>query len=560
MIDPNSLNLNTPSPLSLGSRTGITSPGSGTATHQNVGYNTSSTDLTGAGALLGALVANLPAGGAGAAPGSNLYDKYIKPLLTAKNVTPSGSSVSGGAYTPAGGYPDRGGTTTPTPEGTPIGGGNTGVPVGLVFPADTTQADIDAIYPPINGQSQFLIAGRNMSDGSIIAQTNYNIGPDFTPVLGQSDLFTGGGWDMSNPDILPGVDMGISDIVDNFGDYSFVLPDINVSPGYDSSWLDNFDPSNIISNDFISSIGSGGSSGSDSSWLDNLDVSNIMGTGGGGSSGWNWDFGFNKGGLATPLYKTGGKVQHFARGSSVTENPFTNNSTSTNTTDNTTDNTDMSNWLSSIFSNFGGTAMGAGLGALLANAFGPTSSTVSTGVDMSKVGNIAPRTTSFGIGPTPYIPYTSYGQPTGSPNNAYNDLYSNLGMSGYTPTAPNNSFYTFGTNVNPSNILNTGLKNGGLPHQSGSLLDHQQRMDYRHGSYVEGPGDGQSDDIPAMLADGEYVIDAETVAQLGNGSNKAGAKMLDEFRENIRAHKRSAPHDKIPPKSKSPLAYLKGTK
>ena len=88
----------------------------------------------------------------------------------------------------------------------------------------------------------------------------------------------------------------------------------------------------------------------------------------------------------------------------------------------------------------------------------------------------------------------------------------------------------------------------------------QGRGDYRQGAYVEGAGDGQSDDIPAMLADGEYVIDAETVAQLGNGSNKAGAKMLDEFRKNIRAHKRSAPHDKIPPKSKSPLAYLKGAK
>lgn len=86
------------------------------------------------------------------------------------------------------------------------------------------------------------------------------------------------------------------------------------------------------------------------------------------------------------------------------------------------------------------------------------------------------------------------------------------------------------------------------------------RIDYRNGSYVEGPGDGQSDDIPAMLADGEYVIDAETVAQLGNGSNKAGAKILDEFRENIRAHKRSAPTHKIPPKSKSALAYLKGAK
>jgi len=76
------------------------------------------------------------------------------------------------------------------------------------------------------------------------------------------------------------------------------------------------------------------------------------------------------------------------------------------------------------------------------------------------------------------------------------------------------------------------------------------------GHYVKGKGDGQSDDIPAMLADGEFVWDADTVAQLGNGSSDAGAKFLDKFREAIRAHKRSAPNDKIPPKA-SPLQYVK---
>jgi hypothetical protein len=80
------------------------------------------------------------------------------------------------------------------------------------------------------------------------------------------------------------------------------------------------------------------------------------------------------------------------------------------------------------------------------------------------------------------------------------------------------------------------------------------------GHYVKGRGDGQSDSIPAMLADGEYVFDAETVAQLGNGSSDAGAKILDRMRENIRAHKRSAPVDKIPPKSKSPLEYMAESK
>ena len=76
------------------------------------------------------------------------------------------------------------------------------------------------------------------------------------------------------------------------------------------------------------------------------------------------------------------------------------------------------------------------------------------------------------------------------------------------------------------------------------------------GHYVKGKGDGQSDDIPAMLADGEYVFDADTVASLGNGSSDAGAKLLDHFREALREHKRSAPVDKIPPAA-SPLLYMK---
>jgi hypothetical protein len=94
---------------------------------------------------------------------------------------------------------------------------------------------------------------------------------------------------------------------------------------------------------------------------------------------------------------------------------------------------------------------------------------------------------------------------------------------------------------------------GGLNvvHHSGKA-----RVDFRRGDAVTGPGDGQSDDIPAMLADGEYVIDSEIVAALGNGSTKAGSELLDKFREEIRRHKRSGPLDKIPPKSKSPLQYL----
>lgn len=79
------------------------------------------------------------------------------------------------------------------------------------------------------------------------------------------------------------------------------------------------------------------------------------------------------------------------------------------------------------------------------------------------------------------------------------------------------------------------------------------------GYAVGGPGTGRSDEIPAMLSDGEYVMDAETVAMLGDGSNKAGAKALDKFRANIRKHKgRKLAQGKFSVKAKQPEAYLSG--
>jgi len=75
-----------------------------------------------------------------------------------------------------------------------------------------------------------------------------------------------------------------------------------------------------------------------------------------------------------------------------------------------------------------------------------------------------------------------------------------------------------------------------------------------HGGNVP---DGRTDDIPAMLSQGEYVMDAETVALLGNGNNDAGAKRLDHMREAIRKQKGGAlSKGKISPDAQSPLAYL----
>jgi len=62
------------------------------------------------------------------------------------------------------------------------------------------------------------------------------------------------------------------------------------------------------------------------------------------------------------------------------------------------------------------------------------------------------------------------------------------------------------------------------------------------GSYLDGPGDGLSDSIPAMigknqparLADGEFVISADVVSAIGGGSSKAGAKKLHAMMDRVR--------------------------
>jgi hypothetical protein len=160
--------------------------------------------------------------------------------------------------------------------------------------------------------------------------------------------------------------------------------------------------------------------------------------------------------------------------------------------------------------------------------------------------------------------------------------------------------------------LSNRMAHGGLPHKYAQAAPEGHNPEFitgLTGYYAQGGGTGQSDDIPAMLHDGDFVMDADTVASLGDGSSKAGAEVLEkmrkqvphhehavgapvpakiadgeyvfpaafvtaigggsnkvgaerlnEMREKIRAHKRSAPTTKIPPKAKSPLDYLKMAK
>ena len=75
---------------------------------------------------------------------------------------------------------------------------------------------------------------------------------------------------------------------------------------------------------------------------------------------------------------------------------------------------------------------------------------------------------------------------------------------------------------------------------------------------ARGAGSGRADTIDARLSDGEYVMDAETVALLGDGSTKEGARRLDSMREQLRQHKgKSMARGQFSANAKSPLAYLK---
>ena len=97
-----------------------------------------------------------------------------------------------------------------------------------------------------------------------------------------------------------------------------------------------------------------------------------------------------------------------------------------------------------------------------------------------------------------------------------------------------------------------GLAGGGTVWMSegGAEQDNPYYLD-------NSPGDGTSDSQNAKLARGEFVIPADVVSGLGNGSSDAGAEELYGLIERVRDHKHSnADKSELPPDSKGALAYL----
>jgi hypothetical protein len=105
--------------------------------------------------------------------------------------------------------------------------------------------------------------------------------------------------------------------------------------------------------------------------------------------------------------------------------------------------------------------------------------------------------------------------------------------------------------LNPSMLSLGELPSNAVAGAGGGLANLGGYSD--GGRLLKGPGDGMSDHIPAQigakqparLADGEFVVPADVVSHLGNGSTDAGAKrlysMMDKVRQARTGKKKQAP-------------------
>ena len=106
----------------------------------------------------------------------------------------------------------------------------------------------------------------------------------------------------------------------------------------------------------------------------------------------------------------------------------------------------------------------------------------------------------------------------------------------------------------------TGLASGGMTYAVGGGLGSLGSYS-DGGRLLRGPGDGVSDSIPATigrkrqparLADGEFVIPARIVSELGNGSTEAGAKKLYAMMDRVqRARGKTTGKNKVAANSRA---------
>jgi len=131
---------------------------------------------------------------------------------------------------------------------------------------------------------------------------------------------------------------------------------------------------------------------------------------------------------------------------------------------------------------------------------------------------------------------SAYLQSQLTPEQTRRQAISNTGMAGaaglaYRPVTSVSSYRQ------PLNIWQ-----GNTTAYSPGMFGGSSQALFAKGGYLDGPGDGMSDSIPATiggkqparLADGEFVVPADVVSHLGNGSTKAGAQRLYDMMAKVR--------------------------
>jgi len=123
----------------------------------------------------------------------------------------------------------------------------------------------------------------------------------------------------------------------------------------------------------------------------------------------------------------------------------------------------------------------------------------------------------------------------------------------FDPTLLGDMFTAYGSigeaNIDPFFSQFANGRKGGHVHSYAHGGNIHQGLGSTHeyaagGKLLRGPGDGMSDSIPAVihgnkpqraaLADGEFVVPADVVSHLGNGSTEAGSRKLYEMMDKVR--------------------------
>ena len=177
-----------------------------------------------------------------------------------------------------------------------------------------------------------------------------------------------------------------------------------------------------------------------------------------------------------------------------------------------------------------------GIGALAAPILGGMDQPTLAGMTPQSTGNIRP------------FSFTRNAN-TDDPNNPTVDQFYTAGTPMAAP-GPDNFPYQPGQTIR--------MAEGGALDAGGGIASLGSYSD--GGQLLKGPGDGVSDNIPAVigkrqparLADGEFVLPARIVSEIGNGSTDAGARELYKMMARIQKNRsKTVGKDKVAVDAKS---------